>query len=232
MLTKPNLPLTYDNSVPGVPDKYHQTDQSGAEFKGLTVVLEVAAGVDGLELRDRRSRGGDVGGLQRRALDEPRRAAGVRTEQVWVGHHPERGVVLHYAALGVPARAAPGDGGECLGEFEGRLEFIGFPAGEPHADLGAGALQFAPRSPHTREPAAAWSCLEGGGGLGFWPLWEEKQGAGSGADEDRRHTHDERPGRCIFFLGQLHYWTVGWMGLDLNDSTHTSESVKNNFFGG
>lgn len=80
MLTKPNLPLIYDNSVPGVPDKYHQTDQSGAEFKGLTVVLEVAAGVDGLELRDGRSRGGDVGGLQRRALDEPRRAAGVRTE--------------------------------------------------------------------------------------------------------------------------------------------------------
>lgn len=44
---------------------------------GLTVGLEVAAGVDGLELVDGGARRVDVGRLERRALDEARRAAGV-----------------------------------------------------------------------------------------------------------------------------------------------------------
>ena len=177
--------------------------------KGLTVVLEVAAGVDGLELRDGGARGSDVGRLQRRALDEPRGAAGVRAKEVGVGHHPERGVVLHHAALCVPARpASGGGGGERLGEIEGRQELSRLLARETHADLGAGALQLAPRAPHASQPAAA-SELGFGEGLGFW--YFGGRDGGEGVRNGGRRESKSGPGRYIS-LKHFSFWAkfIGW----------------------
>lgn len=124
---------------------------------GLTVGLEVAAGVDGLELVNGGARRVDVGRLERRALDEARRAAGVRAEEVRVRDDPERGVVLHHASLRVPARRVAaalgrGGGGERLGQVEGRLELPRLLARQAHLHLGAGALELAARSPHAPPP--------------------------------------------------------------------------------
>jgi hypothetical protein len=120
------------------------------EVGRLTVALEVATSVDRLELGYGSARGGDVGRLQLRALDESRRAAGVRAEEIGVGDDPERSVVLHDAALGVPPGPSPGGGGERLGNDEGRLELPRLLARERHADLGVGALELAPRASHRR----------------------------------------------------------------------------------
>jgi hypothetical protein len=167
--------------------------------KGLTVVLEVAAGVDGLELRDGGARGSDVGRLQRRALDEPRGAAGVRAKEVRVGHHPERGVVLHHAALSVPARPAfGGGGGERLGEIEGRQELSRLLARETHADLGAGALQLAPRAPH----AGSRRQLGFGEGLGFWSFGGRDGGEGVRSGGRR----DSKSGRAVISLKPFSFW--------------------------
>lgn len=161
----------------------------------LTIVLEVAAGVDVLELRDGDPRGGDVGRLQRRALDEPRGAACVRAEEVGVGHHPERGVVPHHASLSVPARAAlGGGGGKRLGKFEGRLELSRLLAREPNADLGAGALQLAPRAPHSRQPAGA-RVWRGARGLVFWG----RDGA-EGSSEEEEEERTPKSGRAVILV--------------------------------
>ncbi|GJN07427.1 hypothetical protein PR202_ga25258 [Eleusine coracana subsp. coracana] len=45
--------------------------------------------------------GGNIWRLHRCALDEAWGAASVRAKEVGVGDHPECGVVLHHAALGV-----------------------------------------------------------------------------------------------------------------------------------